>query len=105
LAGRYLVLIPFTNVISISKKINSQEERKRLLRLVESIRPKNFGVILRTLAEGKSVQDLHEDMVHLFDKWKLLTRELKAAEAPKATPKIMKSFIFEANGSDRIIKN
>ncbi|MCY7408731.1 MAG: Rne/Rng family ribonuclease [Chitinophagales bacterium] len=83
LAGRYLVLIPFTNVVSISKKINSQEERKRLLRLTESIKPKNFGVILRTLAEGKSVQELHEDMVHLTDKWKELTRELKDAAAPK----------------------
>ena len=83
LAGRYLVLIPFTNDVSISKKINSQEERKRLERLVSSIRPKNFGVILRTLAEGKSVQDLHEDMTHLVEKWKLLTRELKDAEAPK----------------------
>jgi len=83
LAGRYLVLIPFTNDISISKKINSQEERKRLLRLIESIRPKNFGVILRTLAEGKSVQELHEDMSHLTDKWKQLTTELKNAQAPK----------------------
>lgn len=83
LAGRYLVLIPFTNVVSISKKIASQEERKRLLRMVESIRPKNFGVILRTLAEGKSAKDLHEDMVHLFEKWKQLTKELKGAEAPK----------------------
>ncbi len=83
LAGRYLVLIPFTNETSISKKINSQEERKRLLRLVESIRPKNFGVILRTQAEGKSVQDLHEDMVHLVEKWTVLTNDLKGAEAPK----------------------
>lgn len=83
LAGRYLVLIPFTNEISISKKINSPEERKRLLRLIESIRPKNFGVILRTLAEGKSVQELHEDMSHLNDKWRQLITDLKGAQAPK----------------------
>ncbi|MEO5673129.1 MAG: Rne/Rng family ribonuclease [Chitinophagales bacterium] len=83
LPGRFLVLIPFTNVISISKKINSQDERERLKRLVTSICPKNFGVILRTLAEGKSVQELHEDMVHLVEKWKLLTKDLKEAEAPK----------------------
>jgi ribonuclease G len=83
LAGRYLVLIPFTNEISISKKINSQEERKRLLRLVDNIRPKNFGVILRTLAEGQSAKELHEDMVQLTEKWKQLTKDLKGAEAPK----------------------
>ncbi|MBA3648875.1 MAG: Rne/Rng family ribonuclease [Chitinophagales bacterium] len=83
LPGRYLVLIPFTNTISISKKITSSDERRRLLRLLESIRPKNFGVILRTLAEGKSVQDLHEDMSHLMEKWKQLKANLRASEAPK----------------------
>ncbi|HAP02216.1 MAG TPA: hypothetical protein DCQ93_09865, partial [Bacteroidetes bacterium] len=65
LAGRYIVLIPFTNYVTVSKKLNSGEERKRLLRLVESIRPKNFGVIVRTVAEGKSVADIHEDMENL----------------------------------------
>lgn len=83
LPGRYIVLIPFINSISISKKINSPDERKRLSRLIESIRPKNFGVIVRTLAEGKSVQELHEDITHLTEKWKQLTAELKGAEAPK----------------------
>ena len=83
LPGRYIVLIPFINSISISKKINSPEERKRLLRLIESIKPKNFGVIVRTLAEGKSVQELHEDITHLMEKWKQLTTELKGTEGPK----------------------
>lgn len=83
LPGRFIVLIPFINSVSISKKINSPEERKRLSRLMESIKPKNFGVIVRTLAEGKSVQELHEDMTHLTEKWKQLTTELKGSEAPK----------------------
>jgi ribonuclease G len=61
LPGRYIVLIPFINSINISKKISSFDERKRLNRLIESIKPKNFGVIVRTLAEGKSVQELHEE--------------------------------------------
>ncbi len=82
LAGRYIVLIPFTNAISISKKISSYEERIRLQRLIESIRPKNFGVIVRTLAEGKSVQDLHEDIMHLMAKWALLVKQLKGAIPP-----------------------
>lgn len=83
LPGRYIVLIPFTNSISLSKKINSQDERKRLNRLIESIKPKNFGVIVRTLAEGKSVQELHEDITHLTEKWKQLTLALKGEEAPR----------------------
>lgn len=53
IAGRNLVLIPFADKVSISQKINSQEERKRLKRLMESIIPKNYGVIVRTAAEGK----------------------------------------------------
>jgi ribonuclease G len=83
LPGRYIVLIPFINSISISKKISSADERKRLNRLIESIKPKNFGVIVRTLAEGKSVQELHEDITSMMEKWKLLTEQLKGAEAPK----------------------
>ena len=83
LPGRYLVLIPFSNSISISKKINSQDERKRLLKLIESIRPKNFGIIVRTVAEGKSVADLHDDLQQLSNRWKQITLELRAAQAPK----------------------
>ena len=83
LAGRYTVLIPFKNDINISKKITSGEERKRLLRLVESIRPKNFGVIVRTVAEGKSVADLHEDIETMIKKWNEMTAALKDAAAPK----------------------
>ncbi len=83
LPGRYIVLIPFINFINISKKISSFDERKRLSRLIESIKPKNFGVIVRTLAEGKSVQELHEDITQLMEKWKQLTIELKGVEAPK----------------------
>lgn len=58
LPGRYLVLMPFGNHVNVSKKISSPEERKRLSRLIESIKPKNFGVIVRTNAEGKPVAEL-----------------------------------------------
>ena len=57
-AGRYLVLVPFSNKISISQKIKKNEERNRLRRLIQSIRPENFGLIVRTVAEGKSVAEL-----------------------------------------------
>ena len=62
LAGRYLVLVPFSNVVSVSRKITSGDERKRLLRLIQSIKPENFGVIIRTVAEGKEVAELDRDL-------------------------------------------
>lgn len=82
LAGRYLVISPFTKHISISKKINSGDERKRLHRLIESIRPKNFGVIVRTIAQEKKVSELHNDLQQLLDKWAQIQKELKAAVPP-----------------------
>lgn len=81
--GRYMVLLPFNDTIGVSKKIGSAEERKRLERLIESIRPKNFGVVVRTVAEGKSVADLHQDMQNSIDKWKEMMKGLKGANPPK----------------------
>ena len=56
--GRYLVLMPFQDKVSVSSKIKSSEERARLKQLIQSIKPKNFGVIERTVAEGKRVAEL-----------------------------------------------
>ena len=81
--GRYLVLVPFTNIIAISKKIESSEERSRLSTLIESIKPKNFGVIVRTAAQNVKVAELHQDIEMLVNKWKSLTQELNGANAPK----------------------
>lgn len=81
-AGRYLVLVPLSNRISISQKIKSSEERNRLKSLVQSIRPKNFGVIIRTVAEGKSVADLDNDLKALVRKWELIKSNLHNAKAP-----------------------
>jgi len=83
LAGRYLVISPFTKHISISKKINSSDERKRLQKLIESIKPKNFGVILRTVAQGKKVSDLHQDMQQLLEKWKTIQKEISSSMPPE----------------------
>lgn len=69
LAGRYVVLVPFSNSVNISKKIVSKEERQRLLRLISSVKPPNFGVIVRTVAEGREVEELSRDMVLLVEKW------------------------------------
>ena len=61
--GRYMVLIPFGDKISVSQKISSTEEKLRLRQLIDSIKPKNFGVIIRTSAEGKSVRELDRKSV------------------------------------------
>lgn len=68
-AGRYLVLIPFGDKVSVSSKIKSGEERARLKQLIQSIRPKNFGVIVRTVAQGKRVAELENEMKVLLKRW------------------------------------
>lgn len=80
LAGRFLVLTPFTDSVGVSKKIDSAEERKRLKVLVESLKPKNFGVIVRTVAAGKNAAVLHEDLLMLQEKWQHMMRSLKGAQ-------------------------
>jgi ribonuclease G len=82
-AGRYLVLLPFSNKISISSKIKSAAERNRLKYTIQSILPKNFGVIIRTVAEGKSVADLDGDLKHLIAKWDSILPQLPQAKPPK----------------------
>jgi ribonuclease G len=82
LPGRYMVITPFSEGVSVSKKIASGEERKRLQMLGESIRPKNFGLIIRTAAEGRKVQELHEELLQLYGRWEELFRQLKAVTPP-----------------------
>ncbi len=81
LTGRYMVLIPFSDKISISQKIKTTEEKMRLRQLVASIRPKNFGVIIRTSAEGKRVAELNHEMKSLVKYW-----DDAVAKARTATP-------------------
>lgn len=83
LAGRYLVLIPFSDKISVSQKIKTNDEKTRLKRLIASIKPKNFGVIIRTVAEGKSVADLDGDLNDLVSKWNMCFEALKTAHPPQ----------------------
>lgn len=83
LAGRYLVLVPFSDKISISQKIKDPEERSRLKKLMNNIKPKNFGVIIRTVAENKKVELLDQDLKNLLEKWKFMYTNLKTATPPK----------------------
>jgi ribonuclease G len=83
LPGRFVVVTPFNDVVAISRKIHSSEERKRLQRIVESVKPKNFGVIVRTAAEGKNTAELHADILELEKMWKGIQKSLKGAKAPQ----------------------
>ena len=82
LTGRFLVLIPFDKSVSISKKISNAEERERLKTLIESIKPEGFGVIIRTVAEGKKVAELHNDMNQLIQKWENTFKNLQKNKVP-----------------------
>lgn len=82
-AGRHIVLVPFGNKISVSQKIKSIEERKRLRRLLVSIKPENVGLIIRTAAENASAAELDEELKHLYGKWTALQQNLRDAAPPK----------------------
>ncbi|MDX2046635.1 MAG: Rne/Rng family ribonuclease [Chitinophagaceae bacterium] len=82
LPGRFVVLTPFNDIIAVSRKIHSSEERRRLQKIVEAIKPKNFGVIVRTAAEGKNTAELHEDLLALVYSWKGIQKNLIGSAAP-----------------------
>lgn len=82
LTGRYLVLIPFDQKISVSKKIKENQEKTRLKTLIESIKPEGFGVIIRTVAEGKKVAELHNDMNYLVEKWNNCFKNIQKSNKP-----------------------
>ncbi len=89
-AGRYLVAIPFGDKVSVSQKIKSNEERARLKQLIQSIKPKNFGVIVRTSAEGKRVAELDLELKTLVKRWDDNMTKLLKAKLP--------SLIYEETG-------
>ena len=82
LAGRYLVLVPFSDRVSISQKIPTKEEKTRLKKLVLSIKPKGFGVIVRTVAHDKKVAELDRDMQQLHKRWLDLCKSIRKADYP-----------------------
>ena len=82
-AGRFIVLVPFSDKISISQKIKDQAEKDRLREILQSIKPKNFGVIIRTVAQNKKVEQLDQDLKNLMDKWKKMHDNLKNSAPPR----------------------
>ena len=89
-AGRYLVVIPFGDKVSISQKIQSEEERARLRQLMHSIKPKYFSVIVRTSAEGRRVAELDSELKSLVKRWDDNMAKLLKAKHP--------SLIYEETG-------
>ena len=83
IAGRYVILVPFSEAISISKKIKSNPERTRLRKIIEGIKPKNFGVIIRTVSEDKGVAELQKDLLDLISKWESFMTRLPHTEPAK----------------------
>lgn len=82
LTGRYMILIPFAEKVNISQKIQSTEEKIRLRQLISSIKPKGFGVIVRTSAEGKRVAELNAELRHLVNAWNEAIRKLQHSDPP-----------------------
>jgi len=82
IAGRNLVLVPFSNKVSVSQKITSPEERKRLRTLMQSITPANFGVIIRTVAQKQTIEVLDRELKDLLQKWDKVFEKLKATRSP-----------------------
>ena len=98
IAGRYLVMVPFSDRVSVSQKIESNEEKSRLKRLVKSIKPKGFGVIIRTVAEGKKVAELDKDLQNLLDKWTAMCKTLHKAHHPSKV-------LIELNRASSILRD
>lgn len=80
--GRFLVLIPFSDKVSISSKIKSTEEKVRLRHLISSIKPNGFGVIVRTSAENKRVAELNNEMLTLVKCWEESVAKLQQSQPP-----------------------
>jgi ribonuclease G len=99
IAGRNLVLMPFSDKVSVSSKIESVEEKNRLKTLVQSIKPKNYGVIVRTVAEGKKVAVLDAELRELVGKWE------SAFEALRKDVKSPRLFIGEMNRTTTILRD
>jgi ribonuclease G len=98
IAGRYLVMVPFSDRVSVSQKIGSKEEKDRLKRLVKSIKPKGFGVIIRTVAEGKKVAELDKDLQNLLTKWSAMCKKLYKAPTPSKV-------LIELNRASSILRD
>ncbi|MDO6736611.1 ribonuclease E/G [Wenyingzhuangia sp. 2_MG-2023] len=82
IAGRYLVLVPFSNRVSVSQKIEDPKEKERLKKLAKSIKPKGFGLILRTVAKDKKVAELDKDLQNSLQRWVEMCERIPNTNTP-----------------------
>lgn len=80
--GRYLVLMPTVNYTGVSRRITGEEERQRLRKIARSIKPKDMGLIIRTVAQGKSEEELKRDLDFLLKVWDKVQKRARSAKAP-----------------------
>ena len=83
LPGRFIALLPETNFITISQKIENEEEKKRLKEIVAGILPENMGAVIRTAAENKDQDVIKLDVENLLKEWENIQKQIKASSAPK----------------------
>ncbi len=83
LPGRYMVLMPYTDYVGVSRRIGDEAERERLKSEIEEIKPNNMGVIVRTVAEGKTNDDFKDDIKFLLKLWQKIEKEKKLGFAPR----------------------
>lgn len=98
IAGRNLVLIPFSDKVSVSQKIKNSDEKSRLKKTINAIKPKGYGVIVRTVAEGRKVIELEAELKGLVEKWENAFENVKGAVPPKI-------FISELNRTSAILRD
>lgn len=82
LANRYTVLMPDTEIITASQKIENEEERKKLISIVKNIIPANYGAIVRTSAIGKSEESIKNDLLESVQRWEKIKKKAKEVKAP-----------------------
>lgn len=101
IAGRYLVLVPFSDRVSVSQKIQDAAEKDRLKRLVKSIKPKGFGVIIRTVAENKKVAELDRDLQNSLDRWIVMCKKIRKVRSHQMPTKVLS----ELNRASSILRD
>src|SRR5690606_14680123 len=82
-AGRFCVLVPFGRITSISKKISDVGHKNSLKQMIDKLKPKNFGVIIRTIAEEAGIEEIELDLNNLIAQWESLIKHSRNANPPQ----------------------
>ncbi|MCX8064657.1 MAG: Rne/Rng family ribonuclease [Candidatus Hydrogenedentes bacterium] len=82
LPGRYVVLFPTINATGISRKIDSEKERERLKKIIQQIKPKDMGIVLRTASNNKPLEDLKNDVDYLLRLWEQIQNKFHSLKGP-----------------------